>query len=261
VNTKNNKFNIFPNEMADGSRNLTSVDAFVYFIISSNYGSIDNKNIVAPKQILDELGRKPRSGDGNINNEIITSANTVIERYSSSNVKIKNIGDVKFINKLTIPDGEGFSRLRHDAFHKIMNADKSILYNSAIKLRALNIFLHIVSNIFERGTDIHVGGTAETCRDTYKELSFKFNINKATVSKYVHKLYALDVLASNLGDPIYYAKKNEDDRWNRAKTVYVVKKDGWEEELSQGVKQYRYSLEKFGYKTIVRKHHLTNDFK
>jgi hypothetical protein len=258
---KNNRFNNFPNEIADGSRDLTSLDVFVYFTIKSMNSSIDNKDIAVPKQMLRILGRKPRSGDGNINNELLSSINTIIKKYSNSDIELKNIGDVGFIDRLTIPDGEEFSKLRYDSFDKIMNADKSILYNSAIKLRALNVFSHIVSNTFIRGTDIHVGGTAEACRDTYKELSFKFNINKATVSKYIHKLYALDVLASNLGDPIYYAKKNEDDRWNRAKTVYVVKKDGWEEELSQGVKQYRYALEKFGYKTIVRKHHVTTDFK
>lgn len=241
----------FPDKIVDAYSSIRDVKLFVYIVIKTMNSGLEEKNIIIPRRIIKLMGRKPRSGNGNINNIVIDAINEIIRDYSTTNLEIDNVGEVFFINKLYIPDGESFSKINYSMVNKIFNSDNPILSSTAPKMTAFNMLGYIISKTYNRIGNLTSGGSAKVFRTSYEELSYYLDLNKSTIEKYIHKLLDLDLIDNNLNSPVYYATLG--DNWVRGKTIYVIKNSGWEDELEQGIKQYKYALEKLGNKVVIKK--------
>ena len=117
----------------------------------------------------------------------------------------------------------------------------------------LFIFAYIKAHIFNRGKSQTIEDRAEAWQFSHNELSTAAGIDVSTVRNAVKRLDS-DMHLIKYSHPKSIQRGYKDgkvkvlkDNYFNLKTVYVLNKDGWEDELAWGMKKYRNdSYNKFG---------------
>lgn len=115
------------------------------------------------------------------------------------------------------------------------------------------LFAYIKAHIYYRGTSQTIKDRAEAWALSHNELSAAAGIDVSTVRKTIERLDN-DMHLIKYSRPKNIRRGYKDgnarvlkENFFNLKTVYVLNKDGWEEELDWGMKSYRgYSYNKYG---------------
>lgn len=236
----NNKHNSILKQMKFKNKNDNEViDNKVIFVLDYLYENMNRKGIsmFSIDNMIVTYGFEPRTGKNN-----------TIDRFTNIILKLDDLKIIKLPNRdlkskqlytctFEVDLSGNFFMLSDEEKNRILK-QKTYKVNN---LDLLTYYSYLKARMYKRSGDIPIyqnGGKAEECHPTFEQIEREAFVNQGIIKKYNDILVEMNLIRYDNPGLFYYISDPNKRIYESANT-YVLFKDGWKDELKEGIKIYK----------------------